>query len=162
MTHSDRSTTDSSPRRPIVHAARAVHPQAPFAVVTTLAGLALVVGFACSSTAPAAEEWTASYVDPPDRVWATINQTLDTLGYDIEEADRHESIIVASLAADETSPAVTLRIAQVAHTEVVRVHVSPLDGNTDTARYQAAAREFLAALDATMKGVARPEESNDS
>lgn len=134
----------------------------PAAIAGALAALAAVLGLACSFVTPAAEKWTASYVAPPDRVWAAINQTLEALGYDIVRADRHESIIVAAAGADDPATAVTLRIAQVAHTDVVRVYVSPHDDAADTGSFETAADEFLASLDATMRGGARPRESSDS
>ncbi len=149
MRKPETSNTDSRHRRPLLAA-----------VAVALAGAVALLGLACSSAAPAAEKWTASYVDPPDRVWVAINQTLEALGYQIEQADRHESIIVATAGADDPATSVTLRIAQVAHTEVVRVHVRRQDDTTDIKRFEAAAGEFLASLDATMNGVARPDESD--
>jgi hypothetical protein len=160
MRCSNRSTTDTRQRDSHVAAARTPRASGLAAVAITFAALAVVAGLACSSAAPAAERWTASYVDPPDRVWVAINQTLETLEYEIEEADRHESIIVATAGAEDPATQVTLRIAQVAHTEVVRVHVRPQDDTTDIERFEAAASEFLASLDATMKGAARPNESD--
>jgi hypothetical protein len=132
------------------------------AVSAALAALAALLGLACSTTTSAAEKWTASYVAPPDRVWAAINQTLEALGYDIVQADRHESIIVAAAGADDPTTVVTLRIAQVAHTDVIRVYVSPHEGTSDSVPFETAAGGFLASLDATMRGGARPRESSDS
>jgi hypothetical protein len=125
-------------------------------------GLAALVGLACSSAAPAPEKWTASYVEPPERVWVAINQTLEDLEYDIEEADRHNSIVIASSEGDEGEPPLGLRIAQVAHTDVVRIYVTPHGGTPDDDGFDTAAKEFLAALDAMLQGVARAKESSES
>lgn len=130
--------------------------------VCSVLALAVLVGLGCSSSAPAGEQWTASYVEPPDRVWAAINQTLEDLGYEIEQADRHESIIVARSSGDESDPPMTLRIAQVARTEVVRVHVTPASATSDDERFTAAAGEFLATLDAAMKGSPPENESKEN
>ena len=148
----DRRVLDARPHRN--------DPIAAIARVTL--GIAVVVGLACSSATPAPEQWTATYVEPPDRVWVAIAQTLEALGYDIEETDRHNSIVVARSGGDESDPAVGLRVAQVARTEVVRVHVTPHGDTADDDRFRAAASEFLAALEATMQGVPRTEESSES
>jgi hypothetical protein len=125
-------------------------------------GLAALTGLACSSAAPAGEQWSANYVEPPERVWTAINQTLGDLGYEIEESDRHNSIVIASSEGDEEEPLLGLRVAQVARTEVIRVHVSPHGNTPGDERFDAAAKEFLAALDATLTGAPRAKESSES
>ena len=159
MTHPDRSIIDPRRRHSHVIAARNHRGRA---LACTMLGLAALVGLACSSAAPSPDQWTASYVEPPERVWVAISQTLEALGYDIEEADRHNSIVVARSAGDEAEPAVVLRVAQVARTEVIRVHVSPHGGTPADDRFDAAAKEFLAALDATFTGAPRAKESSES
>ena len=150
----------SDPEKPIP----GLHPRRQLATIVagTLAAVAVVMALACSSASPAPEKWTASYLDPPDRLWAAITQTLEALGYDIEDADRHESVIVATTGADDPATAVTLRIAQVAHSDVVRVHVGRYHSETATGRFDAAAREFLASLDAAMRGTAPGDRSDGS
>jgi hypothetical protein len=125
-------------------------------------GLVALIGIACSSAAPAGEQWSANYVESPERVWVAINQTLEALGYEIEESDRHNSIVIASSEGDEGEPSLRLRVAQVARTEVVRVHVTPHGATPDSDRFGAAAKDFLAALDATLTGAPRAKESSES
>jgi hypothetical protein len=91
------------------------------------------------------------YLDPPNRVWAAIQISLDELGYEIEEEDRNDGIIHAVGLADGPNKGIVLKIDQVARTDVVRVHVhaggSSSSGPFDMKRLDAAASEFLAHLD---------------
>jgi hypothetical protein len=99
-----------------------------------------------------ADSRTASYFDPPDRVWDAIQMTLEEQGYEVESEDRLDGIIHA--VSGEGDEAVALRIDQVFRTDIVRVHVRP-DGEV-TDRSDAAVADFLALLDSTMKGMATP------
>ncbi len=148
MTCTIRSAAEPTPRRAMLDAPRTGRART---VARTVLGLVALAGLACSSAPPTTDQWTETFVEPPERVWVAINQTLEALGYEIEEADRHNSIIVATSGSDDTDPPVVLRVAQVARTEVVRVHVTPHDGGAESDRFDTAAREFLAALDSTVQ-----------
>ena len=158
MRCSNRPSADPSDRHFQVAAARNDRGQA---LICAMLGLVALVGLACSSAPPPAEQWTASFVEPPDRVWVAINQTLEDLGYEVDEADRHNSIVIATSGTEGTDPPVVLRVAQVARTEVVRVHVTSHDGDADADRFGTAAREFLSALEATMQGNTPQTETDD-
>jgi len=93
-------------------------------------------------------------MDPPQRVWANIQLTLEDLGYEIEDSDWHGGTIWAMPAETEDDARPPLFITQIKRTDVTRVHIYP-DPEITTAQtegFQAAAREFLTALDDRMKG----------
>ena len=120
---------------------------------TILAGAAVVLVLAaCSSAVPArGDPWSASYAEDDGRVWAAIHQTLDTLGYVVEEEDRSDGRIRAAQISDRPYEGVVLRIDQVRKAEVVHVHVRPSGGATvpvgDHRGRDQAVREFLSELD---------------
>jgi uncharacterized protein (DUF2461 family) len=118
----------------------------------TVAGVAVLTLGGCASS-PAADDdaWSAAYVDNPDRVWTAIHQSLEQLGYEVEEEDRFDGTIRAVEMTDRPYQAVVLRIDQIQRTEVVRVHVHPSGGSTGAPdsyhRLDEAARAFVAELD---------------
>jgi len=81
---------------------------------TILAGAAVVLALAaCSSAVPeGGDPWSASYAEDDGRVWAAIHQTLDTLGYVVEEEDRSDGRIRAAQVSDRPYEGVVLRIDQ--------------------------------------------------
>jgi hypothetical protein len=109
---------------------------------------------ACSSTTGTDSGFNARYMDPPQRVWANIQLTLDDLGYEIEESDQHEGTIWATPAEAEGDSKPPLFITQIKRTDVTRIHIYP-DPESSAARtdgFNIAAGDFLTALDDRMKG----------
>ena len=120
---------------------------------TVLAAAVVVLALAaCSSVVPeGGDPWSASYADDDGRVWAAIHQTLDTLGYVVEEEDRSDGRIRAAQVSDRPFEGVALRIDQVRKAEVVHVHVRPSGGAAvpvgDHRGRDQAVQEFLSELD---------------
>lgn len=116
-------------------------------------GAGVLAASACTSSgAEGGDAWTAAYASSADRVWTAVHQSLDELGYEVEEESRHEGTVRAAQIAGRAYEGVVLRISQVQRTEVVRVHVQPSGGAStglpDGHRLRdAAVREFLAELD---------------
>jgi hypothetical protein len=121
------------------------------ATMTLVGVTVLTLGACTSSTAADEDAWTAAYVDNPDRVWTAIHQSLEQLGYAVEEENRFDGTIRAVEMSDRPYQAVVLRIDQIQRTEVVRVHVHPSGGSTGAPdsyrRLDEAARAFVAELD---------------
>lgn len=145
MTHSADSleSRSRSPRR---------RPSPPARL--TLCACLIVLGSACSSSTGTDRGFNARYIDPPQRVWANIQLTLEDLGYEIEDSDWHGGTIWATAAETEGGSKPPLFITQIKRTDVTRVHIYP---DSDTKRmqtdgFQTAAREFLTGLDNRMKG----------
>jgi len=123
-----------------------------------VAGVVIVAlglgGCASGPAGPGNEEWSAAYVDNPDRVWAAIQQTLDELGYEVDEESRFDGTIRAAEITDRPDQSIVLHIDQIQRTEVARVHVRPAGGPTGGPdgyrRLDEAVRAFLAGLDSRL------------
>jgi hypothetical protein len=130
---------------------RRVQPGRPRWTVLVAAAVVLALP-ACSSVVPeGGDPWSASYAEDDGRVWAAIHQTLDALGYVVEEEDHGDGWIRAAQASDRPWEGVVLRIDQVPEGEVVHVHVRTSGGGAgpvgDQSGRDKAVREFLFELD---------------
>jgi hypothetical protein len=116
---------------------------------------------ACSSVVPeGGDPWSASYAEDDGRVWIAIHQTLDELGYVVEEEDRGEGRIRAAQASDRPYEGVVLRVDLVRKPESVHVHVRPSGGAVgpvgDHRGRDEAVREFLSELDRRLERSSSP------
>jgi hypothetical protein len=128
-----------------------VPPGRPLWAVLAAAAVVLALA-ACSSVVPeGGDPWSASYVKDVERVWAAIHQTLDGLGYVVEEEDRGDGRVRAAQVSDRPYEGVVLRIDLVRKAEVVDVHVRPSGGAArpvgDHRGRDEAVQEFLSELD---------------
>ncbi len=111
----------------------------------------------CSSMKESPDTSDASFFQNPDRVWAAIQMSLDTLEYEIENSNRPDGEMRAVPIDGDSEPKIVLEIRQVAWTtDQVRVYVTPADGGsgepaTQTALDKAAA-DFLAVLKRKLGG----------
>ena len=118
--------------------------------------LAAMVLASCASVAEPPGTASAQFFQNPDRVWAAIGETLETLGYEVETSNRMDGAIRAVPAAGGESPGIVLDISQVMHTgDQVNVDVKPRPApgsRADRQTTNAAAGDFVAVLKRTLAG----------
>ena len=118
-------------------------------VVVSLAGCASV------KTPPGTS--SASFFQNPDRVWAAIQMSLDTLEYEIESSNRPDGKMRAVPLAGGDGPSIALEIDQVAWTQdQVKIYVKPVAGDPGSSVSQElldkAAADFLTVLKRKLGG----------
>jgi hypothetical protein len=118
--------------------------------------VASMVMASCASVAEPPGTASAQFFQNPDRVWAAIGETLETLGYEVETSNRIDGVIRAVAAAGVEFPGIVLEISQVMHTgDQVNVYVkpSPAVGSTaDREAANAAAGDFVSVLKRKLAG----------
>ena len=110
----------------------------------------------CSSMKTPAGTQEANFFQNPDRVWAAIQMSLDTLEYEIESSNRPDGKMRA-VPIDDDAPSVVFEISQVAWTQdQVRVYVKPVAGDSGPLVGQdvldVAAADFLTVLKRKLAG----------
>ena len=110
----------------------------------------------CSSMKTPAGTQEANFFQNPDRVWAAIQMSLDTLEYEIESSNRPDGTMRA-IPIDDEAPPVVFEISQVAWTQdQVRVYVKPVAGESGPSVGQSvldkAAADFLTVLKRKLAG----------
>ena len=148
----NRVRASGAERMPAAVSSGAGPPLAVGMVITAIVALSLA---GCASRPGSdADEWSAAYVANPDRVWAAIHQTLEELGYEVDEESRLDGTVRAVAITDRPDQSIVLHIDQIQRTEVVRVHVRPAGGPADGPdgfhRLDEAVRAFLAGLDSRL------------
>ena len=118
-------------------------------VAVTLIVMLSSVGCASVKTPPGTS--TVSFFQNPDRVWAAIEMSLDTLEYEIVSSNRFDGKMRAVPLADDDGPSIAYEIDQVAWTsDQVKVYVKPVaadsDSSVDQSDLDKAAADFLAVL----------------
>jgi hypothetical protein len=120
--------------------------------------IALSSCLACSSLSKSSPDtWSSSYFQNPDRVWATILETLIELDYEVAESNRPDGTLRTEPQAGEENAGVMLSINQVVYTaDQVNVYIKPSAGDPgdtiDPGVLKAAADQFKAALDKNLQG----------
>ena len=110
----------------------------------------------CSSMTTPAGAQAANFFQNPDRVWAAIQMSLDTLEYEIEGSNRPDGTMRA-VPIDDDAPSIVFEISQVAWTQdQVRVYVKPVAGGSGPSIEQGvldkAAADFLTVLKRKLGG----------
>ena len=105
----------------------------------------------CSSVKTPPDTVNANFFENPNRVWAAIEISLDTLDYEVESSNRPDGKMRAVPGGDSDGMPVALQIDQVAWTQdQVRVYVKPVALDTSSPVGQEAldkvAADFLTVL----------------
>ena len=123
-------------------------------MVVVLLAVAMVAS--CSSMKGPPNTVSAQFFRNPDLVWACLQETLDTLGYEVESSNRYDGVIRAVGHSPGGSPGVALRIDQVMRTlDQVNVYVKPQAADPDNPPGEKAlvkaARDFVTVLERKLK-----------
>ena len=126
--------------------------------VAVAAALIIVVSMAgCASVKTPPGTSTASFFQNPDRVWAAIEISLDTLEYEIETSNRADGKMRAVPLGGGDGRSIALEIDQVAWSQdQVKIYVKPVAGDPGSPVSQEnldkAAADFLTVLKRKLGG----------